>query len=221
MIDLLIFDCDGVLIDSEPLASACMFDAFTSAGVQTSVEEVHRLFTGLGQAEARELARTRWNITEMDPIFAEMNAGLYPRFARELTEMPGISALLGEFRGMRKCVASNSLLERLRLSLGLLPIWSEFAPHVYSAEQVAQGKPAPDLIELCLSRMETPAPRALMIDDSPHGILAARAAGVLPIGFVDPRDPRSGRVEVLRAAGAVEVATGTAELGKVLREICG
>lgn len=219
MIDLLIFDCDGVLIDSEPLASACMADSFIEWGAKTDHAEVHRMFTGLGFDDGAALARQSWGITDYPARIARMNEMLYPRFAAELTEMAGMSDLLARFAHLPKCVASNSKVDRLDHSLGLLPIRAAFGDHVYSAEHVARGKPAPDLVYHCLDKMRRRRDQALMVDDSPHGLEAAVAAGVLAIGFVDPADPRAGRIEALQAAGADYVVTGVAELSDLIARL--
>lgn len=217
--DLMIFDCDGVLISSERIASACLLDALGEAGIQSNHEEVFCLFTGLGQEDTAALIRQKWGYDDYPRIAARVRETMFNRFRRELTPMPGMDALLSRFQDVPKCVASNSRLDRLKSSLGLLEIHSHFAGHVYSAEQVARGKPAPDLVEFCLSRMGCRSENALMVDDSSHGIEAAVAAGVMAIGFVDPADPRAGRIEALRAAGASHVATGCEELAKMLEAL--
>jgi beta-phosphoglucomutase-like phosphatase (HAD superfamily) len=113
-------------------------------------------------------------------------------------------------------VASNSTYARLEKSLGLLPLWGRFAPAIYSAEMVARPKPAPDLPLHCARAFNARPERCVMIDDSPHGVTATRLAGMIPIGFVDPADPRPGRADILREAGARFVVTGAAELPEAL-----
>ncbi len=217
--DLMIFDCDGVLISSERIASACLLEALAEVGIKSDLEEVFCLFTGLGQADSAALIRDKWGYDDYAKIDARVRETMFDRFQRELTATPGMAMLLAEFRDVPKCVASNSGLDRLANSLGLLTIHDHFDGHVYSAEQVTRGKPAPDLVEFCLARMGVRRERALMIDDSSHGIEAAVAAGVLAIGFVDPADPRTGRVAALHAAGARHVATGCEELALILRSL--
>ncbi len=111
-----------------------------------------------------------------------------------------------------KCVASNSSLDRLQKSPGRLDLWEHFYPAVFSAQMVADPKPAPDLVLLCAEKFRVRPEHCVMIDDSPHGIVAARAAGVVAIGFVDPADPRPDRASLLMASGASFIAHGAIEL---------
>ncbi|MBB2974370.1 HAD family hydrolase [Mesorhizobium sp. RMAD-H1] len=216
--ELLIFDCDGVLIDSEPIASRVLQEALLSAGVPISAEDVHTRFTGFAEADVRRICRDELGINDPDSVFHEAGARLYGEFARSLTLTPGIAELIGALPA-RKCVASNSGMDRLRKSLGLFDLWNAFAPDIFSADMVAKPKPAPDLFLLCASRLDAQPARCVVIDDSPHGISGAVAAGMTAIGFVDPSDPRKGRAAVLEAAGATRVATGAEQLSKILHRL--
>ncbi|PZU83653.1 MAG: hydrolase [Shinella sp.] len=211
--DLIIFDCDGVLIDSEPLASRVFWQALNNAGADISHAEVHRRFTGYSETDAKRICAEELGIEDVEGVFAEASANLYPEFARALTPMPGIVPVVHALH-QPKCVASNSTVERLKNSLGLFDLWNEFAPNVFSAEMVDRPKPAPDLFLFCAQRFGIEPARCLIIDDSAHGIAGAVAAGMRAIGFIDPADPREGRHEVLAGAGAICVVTGADELSK-------
>lgn len=213
-IDLIIFDCDGVLIDSEPIACRTLAEAVTRGGVPISPEEVLVQFTGRSEVELKQMLTVR-GLADAEGVFARWHGELYETFRRELAVMDGMLGLVRSFEVMR-CVASNSTLARLESSLGLTPLWADFAPHVYSAEMVASPKPAPDLIEHCLGKTGIAARHALMIDDSPAGVRAALAAGVRAIGFVAANETRSGRREALMDAGALSVAVGADELADQL-----
>lgn len=213
--ELLIFDCDGVLINSEPIAARVMQEALQSAGVSISLLDVHVRFVGYAQADARRICMEELGLADADAVFRDMGDRLYSEFARSLTLMPGIAELVRALPA-RKCVASNSGMDRLRNSLGLFDLWDEFAPDIFSADMVEKPKPAPDLFHFCASRLGTDPTRCVVIDDSPHGIAGAVAAGMTAVGFVDPEDPREGREAVLLAAGATTVATGPAELSGIL-----
>jgi HAD superfamily hydrolase (TIGR01509 family) len=219
-IELLIFDCDGVLIDSEPVASGTLAQALQRAGVPLSQSEVHRRFTGLSGQEARGLCRAELGLADPEPVFAEAKGALFAEFSRSLRPMAGMEELVRNVR-QRKCVASNSDMDRLRRSLGLLDLWADFAPHIYSADMVERPKPAPDLFLLCAGRLGVEPDRCLVIDDSALGIAGAVAAGMAAIGFVDPADPRSGRHEALTAAGALRTVTGAGELAIALEALPG
>jgi len=213
--DLLIFDCDGVLIDSEPVASRLLAKALQQAGVRLTVSEVHRRFTGASEKESRRICAEELGLVDVDGLFLDMQAQLYDEFVRSLRLMPGMERLVRSLPH-RKCVASNSKFERLRRSLGLFDLWDEFAPHIFSADMVERPKPAPDLFELCARTFGVEPERCVVIDDSTHGIAGAVAAGMTAIGFVDPADPRDGRHSVLKQAGALLVVEGAEELETVI-----
>lgn len=209
--ELFIFDCDGVLIDSETVASRVFWNALESAGIAISHADVQRRFTGYSETDAKRICTEELGLEDCDAVFARAQDHLYAEFARSLAPMPGMTRLVASLKG-RKCVASNSTMERLRNSLGLFELWSEFAPNIFSADMVARPKPAPDLFLLCAERLGVDPERCVVIDDSPHGITGAVAAGMTAIGFVDPASPLHGRDAVLTTAGAAQIATGAKEL---------
>lgn len=219
-IDLVIFDCDGVLIDSEPAAARVLCEALNAAGAKISEAEVRRRFTGYSDADARRICRQDLGIADPERLFAPLRKALYAEFARSLRPMPGIAEVVASVRH-RKCVASNSTMERLENSLGLFDLWRAFAPNVFSAEMVARPKPAPDLFFLCAETLGVDPARCLVVDDSPHGIAGAAAAGMKAIGFVDPADPRGGRHKVLADAGAVMTVTAAAGLARAFEAVLG
>lgn len=209
-IKLVIFDCDGVLIDSEPIASSTLAQALNEFGVTISAAEAHVVFTGFSERETRQYCREKFGIEDLDGLFRLWSRHLYTGFLR-LSEMQGISDVVAAL-DCNVCVASNSSLYRLTRSLGRLDLWRIFNGHVFSADMVVNPKPAPDLLQLCASEFGVEPGQCVMIDDSPHGVQSAIAAGILPIGFVDLNDPRPNRAEVLRQQGAALVAEGGAAL---------
>lgn len=213
--ELLIFDCDGVLIDSEPASSRVLWQALAGSGVSISHAEVHARFTGYSEADCHRICVEELGVAEPAPLFAAAGASLYDEFARSLKPMQGIAELIASL-DCRKCVASNSGMERLQRSLGLFDLWHAFAPNIFSAEMVARPKPAPDLFLFCADQLGVEPSRCLVIDDSTHGIKGAVDAGMTAIGFVDPADPRPNRRAALLAAGAEAVATGAEELDALL-----
>lgn len=216
-IDLIIFDCDGVLIDSEPIASRTLAEALQRAGVEITVAQAHEKFTGNSVSIIGQMIARDYGLADVDDLFADWHRELFAEFARSLKPMAGMASLVASL-SRPKCVASNSAMQRLKGSLGHLELWELFFPRIYSADAVARPKPAPDLLLHCAGQFGVAPDRCVMIDDSPHGVEAANAAGMLAIGFADPADPRPGRTEILRRAGARFVATGVAELRVSLAE---
>jgi HAD superfamily hydrolase (TIGR01509 family) len=217
-IKLVIFDCDGVLINSEPLASRTLAEALNRVGVAITPAEAHRRFTGNAEPEIRRICETDYGLADVSGLFARWHEDLYATFATDLLPMDGMLELVAGLN-LPKCVASNSSAERLGKSLGNTNLAPLFASHVYSAQAVANPKPAPDLLIHCATQFSIRPDQCVMIDDSPHGVRAAVAAGMIPIGFVDPVDPRLDRVKTLMRAGAEAVATGSDELRLVLEQV--
>jgi HAD superfamily hydrolase (TIGR01509 family) len=179
---LVIFDCDGVLVDSEPLSCEVLAQALTQAGLPADVDYVVEHFLGRQLSSVRAHAGTRGVVLPED-FETALNAGLLQRFRRELRPVPHVEETL---QGLtrRRCVASSSHLQRVRLSLNVTGLAQHFGEHVYTAEMVSRGKPAPDLFLLAAARMDTPPAACLVVEDSPSGVTAARAAGMEVWGFV-------------------------------------
>lgn len=214
---LVIFDCDGVLIDSESIAARTISETLVEFNVTMTQREALDAFVGQSEKDVRADLRER-GLDDYDKFAVVWREQLYKAFAKDLEPIQGIEALIEEI-GSPVCVASNSSHDRLKRSLGTTSLWQLFGRHVFSAEDVANPKPAPDLVQHCLSRFNALPEKSLMIDDSRHGIMAAKAAGVTPIGFIDPNDPRQNRQQVLEEAGAEIIATGAAGLFRALKTL--
>ncbi|MGU3575399.1 HAD family hydrolase [Brucellaceae bacterium C25G] len=213
--ELVIFDCDGVLIDSEILSSRTLSEALRRANVDLSPSYVHVNFTGKSEHEIRRICENDYGLTNTDEVFSLWRKTLYDVFAVDIQPMDGMPDLVRSLK-TKKSVASNSRNERLALSLGRTVLWENLAPHVYGADSVQNPKPAPDLLLHCAAMHGVEAVNSVMIDDSPHGITAAVAAGMIPIGFIDKNDPRPDREKILKSAGALYVANGTDQLRDIL-----
>lgn len=180
--ELVIFDCDGVLVDSEPLSMRVLLDTIRGAGLSLAPEVGYDLFLGRSLASTRQTLAESFGIRLDDAALAEMRQRLYAAFRAELQPIPGIAATLDALT-TPVCVASSSQPERVELSLRLTGLWPWFENRLFSATMVAHGKPAPDLF-LHAARTLGYAPAAcLVIEDSPAGISAAQAAGMRVLGF--------------------------------------
>ncbi len=177
----LIFDCDGVLVDSEPLAAAELEAMFAGLGAQIGPARIYDDFLGRSLRSVTELAaRDGLDIALALPDYAARLAG---RFRRELRPVTGMAQAVAAWAGPR-AVASSSAPDRLALSLELTGLAPLFGRHVYSAVQVAQGKPAPDLFLFAAQGLGLAPADCIVIEDSPAGIRAARAAGMRVVGFL-------------------------------------
>jgi HAD superfamily hydrolase (TIGR01509 family) len=181
-IELVIFDCDGVLVDSERLAVRVDVRVLAALGWTLGEREVIERFVGrshefmVGEIEAhlgRRLADD-WE-DEFQHLYREA-------FAAELTPVDGIAEAL-DLIALPTCVASSGSHEKMRFTLGLAGLYDRFAGRIFSASEVAQGKPAPDLFLHAARRMGVDPAACAVVEDSRYGVEAARAAGMLALGF--------------------------------------
>jgi HAD superfamily hydrolase (TIGR01509 family) len=180
--ELVIFDCDGVLIDSEGLAHQALIDALAEHGVHMTLEDALGRYTGKSEKEEHADVEARHGV--ILPVgFSDRKSQMRKKlFEEQLEPVPGVFELLEGLR-TKKCIASGSSFERLRHSLGLMDLWDRFAPYIFSAEQVKHGKPAPDLFLSAAEQMSVPASACLVIEDSVAGVQAAKTAGMKVYGF--------------------------------------
>lgn len=181
-IGLVIFDCDGVLVDSEPISISVLTEMIGEAGTRLGEAEAYKRFLGKSVGAVVEGLRKENGISFSHEHLDEMRRRLYRRFEEELKPVPGVAKAVQSL-GCLSCVASSSQPERIRLSLsvtGLLPL---FAPRIYSSSMVARGKPAPDLFLHAARVMGVEPARCLVIEDSGAGIVAAKAAGMRVAAF--------------------------------------
>jgi len=171
----------------------------------------------VGRSEASEVAdiKSRYNL-ELPPSYFEKKQRLRMKmFEDSLRPIEGIAALIDGL-SFKKCVASGSSLDRLHHSLGLVGLWSKFAPHIFSATQVKHGKPAPDLFLYAAAQMGVSPSSCLVIEDSVAGVQAAKAAGMKVLGFTGGSHCDIGHGDVLCREGAVASYAHMSDLAKNL-----
>ncbi len=198
---LVIFDCDGVLIDSESLACRADAACLREIGISVSADEIMERYVGLSAAAMIADLEQRYARTLPADIGERLQRHVAAAFAHELRAMAGIAAALGKL-GCRFCVASSSTPERLRQSLALVDLLTSFHPNIFSASDVVRGKPAPDLFLHAAARMGVAPKECLVVEDSAAGVQAARAAGMAVLGFIGGSHCRPDHGERLLAAGA-------------------
>lgn len=178
----LIFDCDGVRVDSEPLAAEELAATLRGLGLPIGTQRIYDEFLGRSVEVLIETA-LREHGTDLRPAMPGFAARLEAAFRRRLGPIRGMAEALQALAGPR-AVASSSGPERLALSLRLTGLGRFFGAHVYSAAMVARGKPAPDLFLHAARGIGVAPENCIVIEDSPAGIRAARAAGMRVIGFL-------------------------------------
>ena len=180
---MVIFDCNGVLVDSEALSTAIVSQEFIRAGFALTPDVVARYFTGRRPADMFaevEIAAGR----KLPPDFAaSVASATLRRFRVELRATKHAAYALSWLRGP-KCVASSSSHERIRASLETTDLIRFFEPNLFSAGEVKNGKPAPDLFLHAAAQMRVEPQHCIVVEDSPVGVAAGVAAGMTVIGFV-------------------------------------
>ncbi|WP_375452505.1 HAD family hydrolase [uncultured Devosia sp.] len=199
MIDLIIFDCDGVLVDSEPLAMRILVAAIAAQGITITLEAAYRDFLGRSLAAISSSLLDAHGAPLGPAALASMRGDLYALYRQELRPSPGLPEMLGRLN-VPFCVASSSELERIRLSLALTGQLPWFEPHVFSASMVENGKPAPDLFLHAARQMDVQPANCLVIEDSPAGIAAARAAGMAVFAYTGGSHVAPARLQAAVAA---------------------
>jgi HAD superfamily hydrolase (TIGR01509 family) len=177
---MVIFDCNGVLVDSEKLATAVVSQEFMRAGFALPPEVIARYFTGRRPADMFAEVETAAG-RKLPPNFAmTVASATLQRFRRATAH---VAYALNWLRGP-KCVASSSSFDRIRLSLETTDLIRFFDPFLFSASEVPNGKPAPDLFLQAAAKMHVEPRDCIVVEDSPVGVAAAVAAGMNAIGFV-------------------------------------
>lgn len=198
---MVIFDCNGVLVDSEPIANAVLADAFQRAGLRVTADTLARRFHGRRLPEICTVVEAATKRKLPSDFATTVAAATGERLRAELRAVPHAAHALAWIRGP-KAVASSSALERIRLSLEVTDLMRFFEPRLFSGDFVNKAKPAPHLFLLAAERLEVDPADCIVVEDSAAGVAAAAAAGMKPIGFVG-RSRTEGRLaRDLAGAGA-------------------
>ena len=221
MPDLVIFDCDGVLIDSEIIFGRVLGECLIAANFPTTIDEAMMLGIGKNRLTLTAEVEARFGRSLPDRFFESMRARVDIAFEQDLRVMPGIEELLTGLPG-RRCVASNSHLERVRHALSVTRLLPLFEPHVFSASQVALGKPAPDLFLFAARQLGALPEDCVVVEDSTTGVGAAIAAGMPVVGFCGGSHCPADHADRLIAAGCSRVFARMRDLAAFLCEAeCG
>ncbi len=198
---MVIFDCNGVLVDSESLVTQVLSEAFERAGFALTPEIVARFFTGGRLADVVQDVEQAAGRALPFGFAEKTGAEILNRFRTDLRATPHAAQALAWIRGP-KCVASSSSLDRIRATLEMTGLIKFFDPYLFSATQVVCGKPAPDLYLHVATRMCVPPRECIVVEDSAVGLTAAVAAGMRAIGFVGGSHGGSRLADHLRSLGA-------------------
>jgi HAD superfamily hydrolase (TIGR01509 family) len=181
-IELVIFDCDGVLVDSDRLSLEIQARHITALGLPMSAEDCSREFLGIGMESTLGLISDMLGRPVPADWLPQLEAEVEEAFRRELQAVPGVVEALDQIE-LPTCVASGGSHEKMRLTLGLTGLWERFDGRIFSAGEVARPKPAPDLFLHAAAQSGVDATRCLVVEDSPFGVAGAKAAGMRCLGF--------------------------------------
>lgn len=215
--DLIIFDCDGVLVDSEILSCQAMRSVFEAAGIAVPSGSIER-FIGMKLADIVRLLEEDLGRKLPAESFERFWPVTRALFGAELQPTPGMRAFLAA-SAVPRCVASSSAHERIRFSLDATKLRGFFAEDaIFSSSDVAHGKPAPDLVLHAAARMGAEPERCLVVEDSRYGIMGAVTAGMTAFGYLGGAHLTGGSDERLRDAGAAFIARHWSEIAERIGE---
>ena len=214
--DLVIFDCDGVLVDSEVISCRAHAQTLTRHGYPITEEEVLHRFLGVSDREARRMIEHEIGRRLPDDFEAEVKEATLKFYAGDLKAITGVAAAIATI-DVPKCVASSGTPEKIRHGLECAGLYEQLTPHIFSAVQVERGKPAPDLFLFAASKMRAAPGRCLVIEDSVPGVTGAIAAGMTVLGFHGGSHCLPGHADKLRAAGATMLFDDMRKLPDLVR----
>ena len=216
MIRAVIFDCDGVLVDSEPISNRVLAGLLTDIGLPMTPEESVEAFMGRSWKTVVAYADERGGLPEgfrsryLDAMFAAFETELHP--------VPGVIAALDAIT-LPSCVASSASLEKMRFTLGHTGLWDRFEGRIFSATEVEHGKPAPDLFLHAAATMGWAPEECAVVEDSPAGVEAGLRAGMTVFGYAGTT-PAARLTQAASPPGtgdALRVFTDMAELPALLQ----
>lgn len=214
VIELVIFDCDGVLIDSEPIGTAIMADDLANHGLNISPQDCAALFVGGTMQSAMDQAIARGADLPADWV-QRINGKIADRLSQGVPVLPGLWDVLRvlDARGIGVAIASNGPQGKMRASLGPSGLWDYFAGRIHSGHDDGHPKPHPHMLIKAAAQADVPPERCVMIDDNIQGIRAAHAAGIVAVGLAADGD-------VARLAQPnTHVITRLAELPSLLDQV--
>ncbi len=217
-----LFDCDGVLVDSEPLLNALLVEMFAQHGIHYSLPEFMKIFVGGSKILMEFWMRTHHNFTIPDSFWTEYRNRQDERVRTHLKPISGIHSVISWLNAAglsKRAVASNSRLAYLELSLGCVDLKDHFFPHVSSSQMVENPKPSPEVYLLAAARLGVEPSQCIVVEDSPSGVRAGVAAGMTVLGFTAGGHCLENHGDKLLEVGAQDVCANAQELIQKLNQI--
>lgn len=217
-----IFDCDGVLVDSEIVSAQVVAGLLSDAGVAIGAEELALRFAGLTTEQIFLRLRDEAGRELPDRLIREAEVETDRRLAREARALAGADAMLDMLEGPR-CICSNSRPERLEATLRAAGLYDRFRPYIYSARSLGEGreKPAPDVFLHAAREFDVEPAETLVVEDSVSGVTGAAAAGMRVVGFTGASHSWPGHGEALMEAGAITIVRRLSEVAATIEALRG
>lgn len=216
---MLIFDCDGVLVDSELLEHGVDAELLEGHGLATTAAALMARFVGVSRRDMYEVVFAELRRPIPDGLLEERERRVWQRCRSDLRAIAGIDAALDVLGGWPKCVASSSLPEKLQMKLAHTGLARHFEPRLFSSALVARGKPAPDIYLHAAAVVGHPPERCIVIEDAPAGVQGARQAGMRVVGFAGGSHATESLGPSLVEAGTDVVVASAAEIPSAVRDL--
>jgi HAD superfamily hydrolase (TIGR01509 family) len=212
---LIIFDFDGVVADSERLSNQVLAQGLTGIGMATTVEDALHLYMGKRWRDCEAAIVERHGRPLPEGFIEAQRLAVYAQLDAGMTAVPGVQAFLEQFVATPRCIASSSTQDWIARSLALMGLESWFE-HRFSGHDIARGKPFPDLFLLAAETLGFAPADCIVIEDSPMGVMAGKAAGMLTIGLLAGGHVVQGHGERLTAAGADHLADSYDKVARIV-----
>lgn len=188
--ELVIFDCDGVLVDSEPLANKVLVDALSRHGLHMTVKDSMATFVGLSMPSVVEKANEMLAQPLPETFIDDVQRETLEAFKGRIQKIPHVDTLIEALQtaGVKTCVASSGGFDKMAVTLGETRLKPYFNGHIFSSSQVKRGKPFPDLFLYAAQQMEVSPQNCVVIEDSRYGVEAARNANMTVLAYVPEGD---------------------------------
>ena len=219
---LVIFDCDGVLVDSEIIAARVDAQLLSEAGYPITEQEVATRFAGSSGEQIFDTVEAELGRAVPDEIRARSETEIDQRLENEVEAVAGAYEMLDALDAAR-CICSNSSMDRLLITLDRTGLYDRFQPYIFSAGEVRDGrkKPAPDVFLHAAEELDAVIEQTLVVEDSVHGVAGAVAAGMGVIGFIGASHSWPGHGEALMDAGALTVIRQLADVPATVEALAG
>lgn len=217
-ISAIIFDCDGVLVDSEFIASQVSLRMLEPYGVKMTLQDYTRLFAGKVEEDIIGIIKNEYNIVLPEDYVPKLKLAIEHALDHELEAIPGVRETLSKIQ-KKVGVASNSRLVRVIHSLKIAGLSDIFEKNLFAAEMVAQPKPYPDVYLLAAEKLHVNPNECLVVEDSETGVTAATAAGMHVVGFLGASHIYEGHEQKLINKGAFATVNNMQELDDLLQQI--